>query len=105
LRARSSAELAELVNDLTGQELVTRFLVRTVASQAPRPPRLVLPRTDRAAFTIGHDADCDLVLEDLTVSGHHAELRRGRRVGLVGEGGGIDHGPAKPAPRSQIYRR
>jgi len=42
----------------------------------PRPPRLVLPRGPRTVFTIGRSPDCDLPLADLTVSWHHAELRR-----------------------------
>ena len=41
-----------------------------------RLPRLVLPRGPRTVFTIGRSPDCDLPLGDITVSWHHAELRR-----------------------------
>ena len=46
------------------------------ALRSPRLPRLVLPRGPRIVFTIGRSPDCDLPLGDITVSWHHAELRR-----------------------------
>jgi hypothetical protein len=87
LRARGSAELAELVTDLTPPGPVTRNLARAIrwwstvtarlaaAWQTPRLPPLVLPRGDRTVFTIGRDNACDLSLSHLSVSRRHAELR------------------------------
>jgi hypothetical protein len=43
---------------------------------AVRLPRLVLPRGGRPVFTIGRAGDSDLAIRDMTVSWHHAELRR-----------------------------
>lgn len=37
---------------------------------------LVLPRGPRTVFSIGRSPDCDLAIADITVSWHHAELRR-----------------------------
>lgn len=88
LRARGSNDLAALVSDLSAAGRRTRLLPHAVAWwsvftaqlhtawRTGRLPRLVLPRENRKVFTIGRAADCDLVLPDLTVSGHHAELRR-----------------------------
>ena len=42
----------------------------------PRLPRLILPRGPRTVFTIGRSPGSDLPLGDITVSWHHAELRR-----------------------------
>ena len=47
-----------------------------VVMRSPQPPPLVLPRGPRTVFTIGRSPDCDLPLGDMTVSWHHAELRR-----------------------------
>jgi hypothetical protein len=93
LRARGADELAELLKDLPPVpdqgaggwwgRFTTRL--RGIASQPlrlpaalwqPRLPRLVLPRGPRTVFTIGRSPDCDLALGDITVSWHHAELRR-----------------------------
>jgi hypothetical protein len=88
LRAQGSAELDELLSDLTPPGPITQGLARAVVSwsaltahlaaawRTPRLPRLVFPRYDRTVLTIGRAADCDLALRDLTVSWHHAELRR-----------------------------
>ncbi len=89
LGARGSAELAGLLADLQPPGgRVARFLTRSVtrwsgltaqlsdAWRRPRLPGLVLPREDRKMFTIGRSPDCDLALGNLTVSWHHAELRR-----------------------------
>ena len=88
LRARGSAELAELQADLRSPGRVTGFITRSVtwwsgltaqlsdAWSRPRLPGLVLPRGDRPVFTIGRSPQCDLALGDLTVSWRHAELRR-----------------------------
>ena len=88
LRARGSAELAELLADLRSPGRVTGLLTRSVAWwsgmtaqlgdawRRPRLPGLMLPHDDRAVFTIGRSPECDLALGDLTVSWRHAELRR-----------------------------
>ena len=93
LRARGVDELAELLSDLQPVpdqgaggwwgRLTTRLRGMAVqplrlpaALWQPRLPRLVLPRGPRTVFTIGRSPDCDLPLGDITVSWHHAELRR-----------------------------
>jgi hypothetical protein len=93
LRARGVDELAELLSDLQPVpghgaggwwgRITTRLrglaiqpLRLPVALWQPRLPRLVLPRGPRTVFTIGRSPDCDLPLGDITVSWHHAELRR-----------------------------
>ena len=93
LRARGVDELAELLSDLPPVpdrgaggwwgRVTTRL--RGIAIQPlrlpaalwqQRLPRLVLPRGPRTVFSIGRSPDCDLPLGDITVSWHHAELRR-----------------------------
>jgi hypothetical protein len=96
LHAQGVDELAELLSDLppvpdedTGPAERWRARVTTrlreirlrpprllAAIRQPRLPRLVLPRGPRTVFTIGRSPDCDLPLGDMTVSWHHAELRR-----------------------------
>ena len=91
LRARRVGELAGLLRDLprdqgTGPDRAASRWSRfagllsamgfRAAWPAPRLPRLVLPRGPRTVFTIGRSPDCDLPLGDITVSWHHAELRR-----------------------------
>jgi hypothetical protein len=89
LRARRMDELAGLLSDLppvpgqgaaanpwsrlAGRLRAVRF---RAAWPAARLPRLVLPRGPRTVFTIGRSPDCDLPLSNVTVSWHHAELRR-----------------------------
>jgi hypothetical protein len=87
LRARGIEELADLLRDLPPPAQKNGWLVRTVrwwsavdarvqqAWRAPRPPKLALPRGDRA-FVIGRSPQCDLALPNMTVSWRHAELRR-----------------------------
>jgi len=93
LRARGVDELAELLSDLPpvpGQgagawwdRFTTRlrgFRIQPARLRSVlwprRLPRLVLPRGPRTVFTIGRSPDCDLPIGDITVSWHHAELRR-----------------------------
>ena len=93
LRARRVDELSGLLSDLppvpgegagpgraakawsrlTGRLGSVRLRVTWPAA---RLPRLVLPRGPRTVFTIGRSPDCDLPLGHITVSWHHAELRR-----------------------------
>ena len=96
LHARGVDELAELLSDLPPvpdenagpagdwraraatwlREIRLRRPRFRAAMRAPRLPRLVLPRGPRTVFTIGRSPVCDLPLADMTVSWHHAELRR-----------------------------
>jgi len=96
LHARGADELAELLRDLppvpdenaapvVGWRVRATLWLREIGLQLPRfrvtmrppePPPLVLPRGPRTVFTIGRSPDCDLPLGDMTVSWHHAELRR-----------------------------
>jgi hypothetical protein len=88
LQAKDAGQLASLLNDLRPPRQRTRLAGRAAAGWdgltgqlrtawwAVRLPRLVLPRGGRAVFTIGRAADSDLALADMTVSWHHAELRR-----------------------------
>jgi hypothetical protein len=94
LRARRMGELAELISDLPPapargaaagppagwQSRLPAWLrsarLPPLRVRAPRLPWLVLPRGPRTVFTIGRSPDCDLPLGDITVSWHHAELRR-----------------------------
>jgi hypothetical protein len=99
LRARRVDELAGLLSDLpSAQEGAgpgraaqawTRLAERLRAARFPaawpgaRLPRLVLPRGPRTVFTIGRSPDCDLPLGDITVSWHHAELRRANQAWVL----------------------
>jgi hypothetical protein len=124
LRARRVDELAGLHSDLPpvpgegtgpgrGANLWSRLTGRVrsgAAWPAARLPRLVLPRGPRTVFTIGRSPDCDLPLGDITVSWHHAELRRsdqawvlvdlgsknGTRVNGVARGFGLHGARGRP---------
>lgn len=96
LHARGADELAELLADLPPvpdehasravswrvratiwlREIHLRWARFRVAMRPPQLPPLVLPRGPRTVFTIGRSPACDLPLGDMTVSWHHAELRR-----------------------------
>jgi len=92
LRARRVDELAGLLSDLPpapegagpgrAAKAWSRLARRIRGARFPvawpdaRLPRLLLPRGPRTIFTIGRSPDCDLPLGDITVSWHHAELRR-----------------------------
>jgi Domain of unknown function (DUF1707)/Inner membrane component of T3SS, cytoplasmic domain len=91
LRAQDRGQLASLLSDLRLVRPARRRarLADAAAARwdglagqltamwwAVRLPRLVLPRGGRAVFTIGRAADSDLAIRDMTVSWHHAELRR-----------------------------
>lgn len=88
LRAQHVGQLASLLSDLRPARRRTRLADAAAARWdglagqlrtawwAVRLPRLVLPRGGRTVFTIGRAADSDLAIKDMTVSWHHAELRR-----------------------------
>jgi len=100
LRARRVGELAGLLSDLPSApdqgagpgraaKAWYRLAERLRGARFPaawpgaRLPRLVLPRGPRTVFTIGRSPDCDLPLGDITVSWHHAELRRANQAWLL----------------------
>ena len=100
LRARRVGELAGLLSDLPSApdqgagpgraaKAWYRLAERLRGARFPaawpgaRLPPLVLPRGPRTVFTIGRSPDCDLPLGDITVSWHHAELRRADQVWLL----------------------
>jgi hypothetical protein len=105
LRAHGADELAALLSDLPPvpakkagpagdrlarvitwlREIRLRRPLFGAATRSPRLPRLVLPRGPRTAFTIGRSPDCDLSLEDLTVSWHHAELRHNGQAWVLAD--------------------
>ncbi len=90
LRARYRSDLAQIVSDLPAPRVsharaaldrlaeTRRAAGRRLASflGPPRPLAFVLPSGTQDTFTIGRDADCDLVLCDMTVSRSHAGLFR-----------------------------
>ena len=102
LRARRRDELAAVLADLPAprmplaQAALRRLSLAAQAAaswparrgrrQATRP-ELVLPSGRQDTFTIGRDAACDLVLCDITVSRHHADLRRGDGGWLLSDAG------------------
>jgi hypothetical protein len=88
LRARSQAELADVVHDLPPGNRVVDRLTGVVASlssvtarieaawRTPRLPRFKLPSTEPTRIVIGRAPGCDFILSDLSVSRRHAELYR-----------------------------
>jgi len=90
LRARWRGELAGILSDLPGRRMSAARAVLARVTQARRaaarrlgghgpaspPAAFMLPSGTQVSFTIGRDADCDLVLSDMTVSRTHAGLRR-----------------------------
>lgn len=86
LRARSRDELTDVVRDLPPEGPVTRLLTSAASSLStmvtrvrhawdkPRLAPLVLPRESGARIVIGRERDCDLLLTEISVSRHHAEL-------------------------------
>jgi hypothetical protein len=89
MRARSRAELTDVVRDLPPEGRVTRALTSAATSlstmvtrvraawQAPQATRLAplaLPREAGRRVIIGREHDCDLLVSEISVSRHHAEL-------------------------------
>ena len=86
LRARNQAELTEVVRDLPREGRVTRVLTSAAGSlstmltrvrqawEMPRLAPLLLPREPGQRVVIGREHDCDLLLTEISVSRHHAEL-------------------------------
>ncbi|WP_433225352.1 FHA domain-containing protein [Actinomadura formosensis] len=86
LRARSQAELADIVHDLPPPSRVVDRLTGLISSvshatarieaawRAPRLPRFMLPPAELRRIVIGRAPACQFVLTDLTVSRFHAEI-------------------------------
>ena len=86
LRARNQEELTQVVSDLPPEGRVTRALTSAATSlstmitrvrqawDAPRLAPLVLPREPGQRMVIGREHDCDLLMTEISVSRHHAEL-------------------------------
>lgn len=86
MRARSRAELDDVVRDLPPEGRVTRVLTSAATSlstmvtrvraawDAPRLPSLPLPSTAGLRIVVGREHDCDLLMTEISVSRHHAEL-------------------------------
>ena len=74
LTARTRRELRQLFADLRG---IRGWLARVSGPPRPQWDDLRLPDVTRSVeLSIGRADDCDLVLDEPTVSRHHAVLRR-----------------------------
>jgi hypothetical protein len=100
LRCRERSELSVLLADMPAPQRAAGAAASALsraASAARRcaaafqpagpagPAELVLPRQHQGPLTIGRDAGCDLVLENVTVSRRHAELHRGVSCWLLSD--------------------
>jgi hypothetical protein len=97
LRCRERSELSVLLADMPASQRAAGAAARALsraASAARRcaaafqpagPAELALPRQGQGPLTIGRDAECDLVLENVTVSRRHAELHRGVSCWLLSD--------------------
>ncbi|HEY7484959.1 MAG TPA: DUF1707 and FHA domain-containing protein [Streptosporangiaceae bacterium] len=125
LRARSRAELDDIVQDLPPRGRIVSMLTGAVASisaataqisaawRTPRLPRFVLPPAELTRILIGRAPGCHFVLTDLTVSRFHAELYRaeGQDTWLISDLGSMNGtrvngwrltGPAPLRPGDQV---
>ncbi|WP_030167938.1 DUF1707 and FHA domain-containing protein [Spirillospora albida] len=101
LRARSRAELDDIVHDLPPAGRVVGRLTGLVATvsqvtarleaawRAPRLPRFTLP-ADGARIVVGRAPGCQFLLTDLTVSRFHAELYRAEEGWMVTDLGSMN---------------
>jgi FHA domain-containing protein/uncharacterized protein DUF1707 len=88
LRARSQAELADIVHDLPPSNRMVNRLTGAITAlssvtarieaawRTPRLPRFRLPSTGAGRIVIGRAPTCAFILTDLSVSRFHAELYR-----------------------------
>jgi hypothetical protein len=123
LRARSQAELAEIVHDLPPANKMMERLTGVVASfssmtarieaawRTPRLPRLMLPPAGLARIVVGRAPGCNFILTDPTVSRFHAEVYRDGTGWMVTDLGSMNGtrvngwrltGPAPVRPGDQI---
>ncbi|WP_325050252.1 DUF1707 and FHA domain-containing protein [Actinomadura craniellae] len=124
LRARSNAELADIVHDLpSGNRVVNRLtgLVTSLSSmtarlesawRAPRLPRFALPPPEPKKIVVGRAPGCHFILTDPTVSRFHAEIYQSDEGGwMVSDLGSMNGtringwrltGPARVRPGDEI---
>jgi hypothetical protein len=123
LRARSQAELVDIVHDLpTGNRVVDRLtgLISSLSQvtarieaawRAPRLPRFMLPGNGLTRIIVGRAPGCQFILTDLTVSRFHAEIYRGDEGWMISDLGSMNGtrvngwrltGPARLRPGDEI---
>ncbi|MBX6765804.1 MAG: DUF1707 domain-containing protein [Actinomadura rubrobrunea] len=123
LRARSQAELADIVRDLpSGNRVVDRLtgLISQVSQatarleaawRAPRLPRFILPGNGLTRVLVGRAPGCQFILTDLTVSRFHAEIYRTDDGWMISDLGSMNGtrvngwrltGPARLRPGDEI---
>ncbi|MEU8342840.1 DUF1707 and FHA domain-containing protein [Actinomadura meyerae] len=123
LRARSQAELADIVHDLPPQNRVLDRLTGLVSSvsqvtarieaawRAPRLPRFVLPPAELKRIVVGRAPACQFILADLTVSRFHAEIYRDGDQWMISDLGSMNGtrvngwrltGPARLRPGDEV---
>ncbi|WP_242910379.1 DUF1707 and FHA domain-containing protein [Actinomadura terrae] len=123
LRARSQAELADIVHDLPPPGRVLGRLTGIISSvsqvtarieaawRAPRLPRFTLPPGDLARIVVGRAPGCQFILTDLTVSRFHAEIYRAEEGWMISDLGSMNGtrvngwrltGPARVRPGDEV---
>ncbi|MFD0690311.1 DUF1707 and FHA domain-containing protein [Actinomadura fibrosa] len=123
LRARSQAELADIVHDLPPTSRVVNRLTGIISSvshvtarieaawRAPRLPRFALPPEGPARIVVGRAPGCQFILTDLTVSRFHAELYRADEGWMISDLGSMNGtrvngwrltGPARVRPGDEV---
>lgn len=102
LRARSQAELADIVHDLPPTGRVVNRLTGIISSvsqatarieaawRAPRLPRFMLPPVSLTRIVVGRAPGCQFILTDLTVSRFHAEIYQDEESWMVSDLGSMN---------------
>ncbi|MDL4776982.1 MULTISPECIES: DUF1707 and FHA domain-containing protein [Thermomonosporaceae] len=102
LRARSQAELADIVHDLPPTGRVVNRLTGIISSvsqatarieaawRAPRLPRFMLPPAGLTRIVVGRAPGCQFILTDLTVSRFHAEIYQDEESWMVSDLGSMN---------------
>ncbi|MFC9974478.1 FHA domain-containing protein [Spirillospora sp. NPDC127200] len=123
LRARSQAELADIVHDLPSTNRVVNRLTGLISSvsqvtariesawRTPRLPRFTLPPAELSRIVVGRAPGCQFVLTDLTVSRFHAEIYRHGDGWMISDLGSMNGtrvngwrltGPAQVRPGDEV---
>ena len=123
LRARSQAELADIVHDLPPTNRVVGRLTGLISSvsqatarleaawRAPRLPRFMLPPAGLTRIVVGRAPGCQFILTDLTVSRFHAEIYRSGDEWMISDLGSMNGtrvngwrltGPARVRPGDEV---
>ena len=85
LGAHTRRELRDLFADLPG---IRGWIARLSRPERPKCEELRLPDiTHRVELSVGRAGDCDFVLDEPTVSRHHAVLRRTPEGWLIRDAG------------------